>query len=416
MKTPSILLVGVNGYASGYVKKVLDLLAEGRASVAGVVDPTAARCPDLAALTAGGAPVVDTLDAFFAAGGAAGSLSSPALHSQNTSAALLPQRLCVENTRPEKREVDLAVVATPIALHAEQARALLVRGIPVLCEKPAAGCLADAESMADAEKASGRFLAIGYQWSFSDAVQSLKRDILAGRFGAPLRMRSLVLWPRSLAYYGRNNWAGKLRDGAGREVNDSPANNAMAHYLFNMLYVLGDALGTAATPSLAEVRLLRANAIETFDTVSMRLRAAGADLFFHAAHTIDEGVGPVFEYVFEKGVVRYPQAKDAAHIVATFSDGTAVDYGDPFADQWRKLTDCLACAVNPSLPPPPCTITTATAHTQCIEALKTVPVEAVSPEQTHFVDLPDGDRLLVVDGLRARLVSAYENWKVLTDE
>ena len=26
MKTPSILLVGVNGYASGYVKKVLDLL------------------------------------------------------------------------------------------------------------------------------------------------------------------------------------------------------------------------------------------------------------------------------------------------------------------------------------------------------------------------------------------------------
>ncbi len=382
MKTPSILLVGVNGYASGYVKKVLDLLAEGRASIAGVVDPTASRCPDLAALTADGAPVVDTLDAFFAAGGAS----------------------------------DLAVVATPIALHADQSRALLARGIPVLCEKPAAGCLADAESMAEAEKVSGRFLAIGYQWSFSDAVQSLKRDILAGRFGAPLRMRSLVLWPRSLAYYGRNNWAGKLRDAAGREVNDSPANNAMAHYLFNMLYVLGDAPVTAAAPTLAEVRLLRANAIETFDTVSMHLRAAGADLFFHVSHTIDEGVGPVFEYVFEKGVVRYPWKKEAAHIVATFSDGKTVDYGDPFADQWRKLTDCLARAIDPSLSPPPCTIATAMAHTRCIEALKAIPVEAVPAEQTHFVDLPDDDRLLVVGGLRARLVSAYEDWEVLADE
>ena len=382
MKTPSILLVGVNGYASGYVKKVLDLLAEGRVSVAGIVDPTAARCSDLAALTAGGAPVVDTLDAFFATGGAA---------------------------------ADLAVVATPIALHAEQSLALLARGIPVLCEKPAAGCLADAERMADAEKASGRFLAIGYQWSFSDAVQSLKRDILAGRFGAPLRMRALVLWPRSLAYYGRNNWAGKLRDSAGREVNDSPANNAMAHYLFNMLYVLGDVPGTAATPSLAEVRLLRANAIETFDTVSMRLRAAGADLFFHASHTIDKGVGPIFEYVFEKGVVRYVQG-DGAHFVATFADGTTVDYGDPFADQWRKLTDCLSRAIDPSLPPPPCTIATAMAHTRCIEALKAIPVEAVSSAQTHFVDLPDNDRLLVVDGLRDRLVSAYDRWSVLTTE
>jgi predicted dehydrogenase len=379
MKPPSILLVGVNGYAAGYVTKTLELLSEGRVSVAGVADPTASRCPDLAALTAGGAPVVDTLDAFFATGA-------------------VP---------------DLAVVATPIALHAEQSHALLARGIPVLCEKPAAGCLADAESMADAEKSSGRFLAIGYQWSFSDAVQSLKRDILAGRLGAPLRMRALVLWPRSLAYYGRNNWAGKLRDAAGREVNDSPANNAMAHYLFNMLYVLGDALGTAATPSLTEARLLRANAIETFDTASLHLRAAGADLFFHVSHAIGEPFGPVFEYVFEKGVVRYPQTKDVAHIVATFSDGTMVDYGDPFADQWNKLTDCLARAVNPSLPPPPCTIATAMAHTRCIEALKAIPVETVPPERERFVERDGGDRLLVVDGLRDRLISAYDRWSLL---
>ena len=383
MQKPSVLLVGVNGYAAGYVMKLLELQAEGRAVVAGVVDPTAARCPQIAALADGGAPVVDSIADFFATGAAA---------------------------------PDLAVVATPIALHAEQSRALLARGIPVLCEKPAAGCLADAETMSDAEKASGRFLAIGYQWAFSDAVQSLKRDILSGRFGAPRRMRSLVLWPRPLSYYGRNSWAGKLRDGAGREVNDSPVNNAMAHYLFNMLFVLGDAPETAADAEVAEARLLRANAIETFDTVSMRLRAVGADLFFHVSHTIGEGVGPIFEYIFEKGIVRYGLESGTDHITATFSDGSSADYGDPYDDQWRKLPDCLARAINPSLPPPPCTIGAALAHMRCIEALKAFPVEAVAPERTHFAEKPDGDRLLVVDGLRERLVAAYDDWQPLADE
>jgi hypothetical protein len=113
--------------------------------------------------------------------------------------------------------------------------------------------------------------------------------------------------------------------------------------------------------------------------------------------------------------VRYVQG-DGAHFIATFSDGTTVDYGDPFADQWRKLTDCLARAVDPSLPLPPCTIATAMAHTRCIEALKDIPVEAVSPERTHFVDLHDNDRLLVVDGLRDRLISAYDRWSVLSTE
>jgi len=41
---------------------------------------------------------------------------------------------------------------------------------------------------------------IGYQWSYSEGIQSLKKDILSGLFGKPIRMKSLCLWPRDFAY------------------------------------------------------------------------------------------------------------------------------------------------------------------------------------------------------------------------
>ena len=49
----------------------------------------------------------------------------------------------------------------------------------------------------------------------------------------------MVSFPRPLSYFKRNDWAGHLRTPAGEDVLDSPLNNATAHYLHNMLYVLG---------------------------------------------------------------------------------------------------------------------------------------------------------------------------------
>ena len=53
---------------------------------------------------------------------------------------------------------------------------------------------------------------IGYQWSYSEGIQSLKKDILTGRFGKPLRMKSMCLWSRDFSYFSRNNWAFRKKD------------------------------------------------------------------------------------------------------------------------------------------------------------------------------------------------------------
>ncbi len=377
-RIPSVLLVGINGYGNLYAENILALRAQGKVELAGIVDPTAAKSPRLAELSAGGkVPVLDTLDEFFATGAAP----------------------------------DLACIATPIGLHCEQACAALEHGVNVLCEKPAAGCLADADRMAAAEMSSGKFLAIGYQMSFSTCIQRLKADILAGRFGSPVRFRTRVLWSRTLKYFGRNGWSGRLRDAAGRWVNDSPVNNATAHYLHNMLYVLGDGIGTSAEPADIEARLWRANDIENFDSCAMRVRTkGGVDLFFYTAHPVGECRGPEFEYVFEKGTVRCTGEKNRLSIAAEFADGSTEDYGNPYDTYMRKLTDSMAKSADPAGPPLVCTIATARPHMQCIEALRALPVEQIPRARTHFEEKGDGDRLLVADGMFERMMAAYDAW------
>ena len=43
--------------------------------------------------------------------------------------------------------------------------------------------------MAASQNQSGKRVAIGYQWSFSQAIQQLKKDILDGVFGKARRLR-----------------------------------------------------------------------------------------------------------------------------------------------------------------------------------------------------------------------------------
>lgn len=131
-----------------------------------------------------------------------------------------------------------------------------------------------------AERQYCKFIAIGYQWSFSDAIQALKQDILDGILGAPISMKTAISWPRNFAYYRRGGgWGGKIaKDGV--TVLDSIASNACAHYLHNMLFLLGSSMEESALADSIEADCLRANNIETFDTCALRARRRCANLFY----------------------------------------------------------------------------------------------------------------------------------------
>ena len=78
-------------------------------------------------------------------------------------------------------EADLAIVASPQRFHAEQATKLLAQGIHVLCEKPLASNLAEAESMVQIASQNKRLLAVGLFRRFFPITEFV-RDLISYKY------------------------------------------------------------------------------------------------------------------------------------------------------------------------------------------------------------------------------------------
>lgn len=80
-------------------------------------------------------------------------------------------------------DMDIAVIATPIAFHARQSIAALQAGKHVLCEQTAAYTVDDCQRIIDAAKKSGRTYMMAENYSFYHCVREWKALIDAGRLG-----------------------------------------------------------------------------------------------------------------------------------------------------------------------------------------------------------------------------------------
>ena len=79
------------------------------------------------------------------------------------------------------------VVCTPNALHAEQSIAALEAGKHVLCEKPMATTVVDAEAMLEAAARHDRLLLVLHPWRHHEAVIAVRDAIAAGELGRVVR-------------------------------------------------------------------------------------------------------------------------------------------------------------------------------------------------------------------------------------
>ena len=393
----SLILVGIGGYGEVYLSALGEEVRRGRCRLAAAVDPEPERCSRLAELRSQGVPVYSSMDE-------------------------LP---------PPTGEAELTVISSPIHLHCPHTCQALERGSHVLSEKPAAATVQEVDQMIEARDRAGRFVGIGYQWSFSRPIQQLKRDILAGLFGRPRRLKSLCLWPRDASYYGRNNWAGRLRDGQGRWVLDSPANNAMAHDLHNMLYVLGDRMDASARPAEVTAEVYRANRIETFDTAAVRVRTVGGvEVLFLGSHAVRENMDPVFSFEFDDAVVSF--AGGQSPIVARFRKQTsasqsecaglapaisrchasmgdgAKEYASPLSDpQAAKMSICLDAIIGGGSIP--CGLEAARSQTICVNGIHESMPEATEFPAELVSETGEGPRHLVyVDSLPRTLRASFD--------
>ena len=378
-----VLLVGIGGYGSTYVNHIL-AGKDARIEVAGLVDPYPQSCQRLQEFLDQGVKLYDSMESFFADGGSA----------------------------------QLAVLSTPIQFHTPQILLALEHGLHVLCEKPLCGDAKDIILLEKAAKTAGKYVGIGFQWSHADAILALKRDVMAGRFGKPEDLRTMILWPRDAKYYSRGiGWAGKKATPDGKLIYDSVINNATAHYLHNIFFVLGGD-GEALAPENVKAELWRANPIENFDTAKVDLTfPGGAQAHMLAAHAVEETINPIFEYRFSQGTACFAQDDSPAtralmpawytaygHIQAQFADGSTVDYGDPFKDPCNKLTMAVDAVLSVGAEPV-CGIKTAAVHTRVIDYIQnTFEILDFSADEKRKKDL-----LTYADGLAGRMIAAYKD-------
>jgi predicted dehydrogenase len=102
-------------------------------------------------------------------------------------------------------DLDAVVLATPHSMHSQQTIAAAEAGKHVFCEKPFALTKADAQAAADATRAAGVALAVGYNRRFHPEMTRLRERIRNGDLGTILHVEATMTFPNALSLT-ENQW------------------------------------------------------------------------------------------------------------------------------------------------------------------------------------------------------------------
>lgn len=297
----------------------------------------------------------------------------------------------------------------PIPLHRPFTERALLAGKAVLVEKPAAGTVQDVDAMINARDQARLPVMVGFQHMADPLTMMLKKRLLDGAIGTVNHITLYACRTRFESYYERSAWAGRFKQN-GDWVMDSPANNALAHYLNLSLFFAGATLTESASPEGVESELYRAHAIENFDTVSLRVHlAGGVTLLVLLTHACRESYGPIIQIEGTKG--RLVWTMDGVDIEVKGVHEQVVSS----ADAGRELIECFARRVR-GLPDETrlgSTLETARAQVLVVNAASeaTAVVQVPDPQILHFEE--QNNRGVSINGIEATVRHCVEHRQML---
>lgn len=161
-------------------------------------------------------------------------------------------------------DIDAVVIGLPNYLHAPVTIQMLEAGKHVLCEKPMATTVAEAEQMIEAAQRTGRKLMIAHMWRFDREVLWLRDLVASGALGKIFKVKSHAIW----LYEGPppQSWFVQKRFAGGGALADMGI-----HSIDTLRYVLG---GTRPTKVFATAGA-HFREIELEDTATLLLEFEG---------------------------------------------------------------------------------------------------------------------------------------------
>ena len=242
-------------------------------------------------------------------------------------------------------EVEVVYVATPNHLHREAVAALAAAGKPVLCEKPMAARLDDAEAMAEAVAASGVFYGTAFDQRHHPGHRAMRAAIREGRLGTVTAVRIVyACWldRRWTSLPGQDNWRiDPKQAGGGALIDLAP------HGLDLVDFLLGESIA-----DLFALTQARAQDYEVDDGALIVGRTGSGVLAnLHVAYNCPDALPRRrLEVIGTKGqLVAVDTMGQTAGGTVTFTDGTTGESEDvafdrdasPFAEQVRAFGSAL---------------------------------------------------------------------------
>lgn len=142
--------------------------------------------------------------------------------------------LSVDQMLEAEQDMNVVSVCSPNGLHPDHAINALRKGFHVLCEKPMATSVADAERMINASLNSNKRLFIVKQNRFNPPVQAVKKAIEEERFGKIYSVQLNCFWNRNPNYYNTSDWKGTLG------LDGGTLYTQFSHFIDLLYYFFGD--------------------------------------------------------------------------------------------------------------------------------------------------------------------------------
>ncbi len=140
----------------------------------------------------------------------------------------------IESLLYKESEIDVISICTPNGLHAEQTIQALNAGFHVLCEKPMATTVMDAEKMINASLKANKRLFIVKQNRFNPPVEAVKHALEEGKLGTIHNVQLSCFWNRNPAYYKNSDWKGT------ENLDGGTLYTQFSHFIDLLYYFIGD--------------------------------------------------------------------------------------------------------------------------------------------------------------------------------
>jgi predicted dehydrogenase len=377
-------IVGIGGFAATWVRGLQTLEERGlaRLSAAVVRDP-AKYAAQTAEMAARGVAFYPTLEEMLARG---------------------------------RGQIDIIGVPTGIGYHEPMAVQALEAGYPVLIEKPVAGTVQEVASIAAAERRSGQWCGVGYQWLHSPAMQHIKSVLDSGALGSLREGRSVIGWPRPYSYYARNPWAGQLWAN-NRWILDGPLTNAVAHYLVNMTYLAGVRRGGGVSVAAVRGEYYRAKPIPSYDTSAVEVTlSSGVRLYHYVSHSLQRAYEPKMLLLCERGRVTWTAQDDTALI--RYADGREERFANPEPqfNEARPMAQAARVLAGEE-PSPLCGLVEGGVQVLAVDLAfeSSGGIAPIPRELVYEVTAPDGSALICARGMEELLAKAQQQGGLFSD-